>query len=1146
MSKKAEKWHLTLLLWGLIVLGLAASISMSGFVSWYQSQLRDKDAELQSTRQWLDLELEKIRRLLVETHSTSEQLIASQQPFQPDTKNDSLHLLKQEVDQLPAKLAIPGIDPALFELQRRIDQTQTLWQQSVSWKQEFDPYQQDILAETSLNRVRQKLYQLNEAFDIAEGKLNLQLARHINKWRQETPSQQPHLANQLLKQQNSIWPRAIKTVQNELHEIALLVELLASADKPEDLANLRLNRLLPAVDRMNRNIGLMKRSVQNHDNFIIPSTDPLKISLFGTGPESNRFDQPLSLYRLGLLELLNRYQQQAGAQHQLISKLTQNFDQELAALDRLGEIATIQLELQRDNVETDLNAALRQAFGWVVMLLFAFLFLGWMISRKISTQFDQLAILQTNNELILNSAGEGVIGLDTKAEHTFINPAAAQMLGASTKQLINIENRKFWKLDSGQVYPVEQLLNGQTDSIHNKEALFLRTDGSRFPVEYSAMPITRNQQIQGAVLTFMDISADKAAQIALENSERQFRDLSEKSLVGVYIIQDNYFTYVNPCLAEIFGYQKDEIENRLGPRELSHPEDWPKVKTNIAKRESGQTGAIHYKIRGLTKQGDVIHVELYGSPSIHGGRPAIMGTLLDITKRIESEAKVQYQAFYDQLTGLPNRTLFNDRLEHSLKIAQRKETQLAVLFLDLDRFKHVNDSLGHQVGDALLSSVAGRLNNVIRDNDTVARIGGDEFTIIIENISGPKEPATVANHILQRLSEPFQLADHDLYISTSIGICLYPQDGKDTKSLVKHADTAMYHAKKMGRSTYAFYSSALTTSAAKWLELETELRKAHLQQQFSLVYQPQINLANGSITCVEALLRWQHPTKGTISPGTFIPLAEETGLIVEIGDWVIAQVCKQLKEWQASDANPLQVAINVSTIQLHKGNIVKSIEQSIQATGIQPSCLELEITENCIMKNAEHCPEMLERLKDIGVTLAIDDFATGYSSLSLLKQLSIDKLKIDQSFISTLYNTNDSDSDSSNETIIKAITSLAKLLNLAVVAEGVETEAQLNFIRDNGCDFSQGYLHSKPLSPEDISQLIGLTTPDKPCSEKPCTEKQSSARGSDNRQPYDKPLKTSINQSPEDASIPAVEDSSAPTTDATAPVSPHSSTITDA
>ena len=1078
-SKETDRRHLSLLLWGLVILGMVASISMTGFTSWYQNQLREKHAELQSTRQGLDLELEKLRRLLVETHTTSEQLIISVEPFRPNSNNDSLQLLRQEIDGLRSKLVITGIEPALLELQKQIDQTQILWKKSLKWKQEFYPYQKDILSEISLNRVRQKLYQLNEAIGIVEGKHNLQIAQRINQWRQKPAFQQLLSANQLLKQQNGTWPRAVKAVQNELHEIALLVELLASEDEPEKIVNLRLNRLQPALDRMSRNIGLMEKSAQSNDSFAVPSTGPLKISLFGTRANSNRFDQPSSSFRLGLLELLNHYRKQASVGQELISALAKHFNQEMTALNSLEEIATIQLDLQRESVEAALSTTLHQALGWAIILLFGFLFLGWMISRRISSQFDQLAILQNNNELILNSAGEGVIGLNTEAEHTFINPSAAKMLGASTEQLLNIKNLKFWKLDLKHSYPIGRLLMEETDAIHNQEAIFLRTDGSSFPVEYSAMPIIRNQRVQGAVLTFMDISADKTAKEALENSERQFRDLSEKSLVGVYIIQDNYFTYVNPRLAEIFGYQKDEIENRQGPKELSHPEDWPRVKENIAKREAGKEDAIHYKIRGLTKQGEVIHVELYGSPSIHDGKPAIMGTLLDITERTESEAKVQYQAYYDQLTGLPNRTLFNDRLEHSLKIAQRKETQLAVLFLDLDRFKHVNDSLGHQVGDALLSSVAGRLNNVIRDNDTVARIGGDEFTIIIENISGPNEPATIANHILQRLTEPFQLADHDLYISTSIGISLYPQDAVSIKSLVKHADTAMYHAKSMGRSTYAFYSSALTTSAAKWLELETDLHEALRSQQLSLVYQPQINLIDGKVACVEALLRWQHPANGAISPSTFIPLANETGLIVEIGDWVIAQVCRQLKDWQENNYNPLQVTINVSTTQLEKGDIIESIKRSINTTGIDPSSLELEITENCIMENAELCPAILEQLKEIGVTLTIDDFGTGYSSLRLLKQLSVDKLKIDQSFISPLYEGKDINKDSSNETIIKTIISLAKLLNLTVVAEGVETEAQLNFIRKSGCSLSQGYLHSRPLSASNLIQFINLDTPNK-------------------------------------------------------------------
>ena len=1066
MSKGSRPGQLSLLLWALIILGLVASLSMTGFVSWYQKQLQDKNASLQVIEQAFDLELEKLRRLTVESHSANEHLILSEQPIAPSFSNSSLVLLELETIKLKQDYQISALQLALDRQLQQVRSIRLFWQESKLWKQHFDPIQQDLLAESSLDRARSRIVQLQETMGILEGQFNLASALQMRQWRKSAATESSQLAANLLNRQYSIWPRALKAVSSELNEIALLVELLASGTEIEELDNLKANRLQPAVDRLNRNIGQMGKVIRLHSEVPVPSTRPLMVALFGTGYNDQYPEEALSIYRLGLLELLRRYRQQSRIKAQLERNLEQQFEQSILTLVYLGETAKSFLRQEQKTTEAELSRSLRQAFTWVILLLIAFLMLGGLISKKISSQFTQLAILQDNNELILNAAGEGVIGLNRQAEQTFVNPAAAAMLGGSPEQLLQIQHQLFGQLPTEHNNPIQRLLRGHIENIHNREDRFQRIGGSEFPVQYSARPIHRDGEIQGAVLTFMDITADKQAQIALESSERQFRDLSEKSLVGVYIIQNDRFSYVNPRFAEIYGYLREEIEGRLGPQDITHPADWPEVKANISKRLSGDADAIHYKIRGLTNQGEVIHIELYGSNSMHRGQPAIVGTLLDVTERTRSEAKIQYQAYYDQLTGLPNRTLFNDRLEHSMRMAKREDSRMALLFLDLDRFKHINDSLGHQVGDALLSSVAGRLNNLLRENDTVARLGGDEFTVIVENVQTPHEPATVASNILQRLSEPFQLAGHDLYISASIGICLYPEDGQDSETLVKHADAAMYHAKNQGRSTYAFYTAELTTSAAEWLELETDLRKALLQQQLFLHYQPQIDLASGKLAGVEALIRWNHPQKGLIPPMKFIPLAEDTGLILEIGDWVISEACMQMNRWQQQGTNVSRMAINLSAIQLERGNIVESVKRAMHKSAINPENLELEITENSIMKSPEHCIEVLRKLRSTGISLSIDDFGTGYSSLSLLKELPINRLKIDRSFIADLC------VDPDDEAITKAIISMAKLLNLEVVAEGVETVEQLAFIRENGCDLSQGFLHSPPVSAERISNLV--------------------------------------------------------------------------
>ncbi|MCW8954418.1 MAG: EAL domain-containing protein, partial [Sulfurimonas sp.] len=425
-----------------------------------------------------------------------------------------------------------------------------------------------------------------------------------------------------------------------------------------------------------------------------------------------------------------------------------------------------------------------------------------------------------------------------------------------------------------------------------------------------------------------------------------------------------------------------------------------------------------------------------------------------------------YQAHHDVLTGLPNRILFNDRLMQSIKNAKRNKEEVALLFIDLDRFKHINDSLGHVVGDKVLQVIAGRLNNIVRDEDTVARLGGDEFTIILHGLKKETDASLLAQKILRSIAEVMFIDSHTLYISTSIGISVYPEDSKDINHLIKYADVAMYKAKEEGRNNFQYYSSNMTDLAFDRVVMETNLRIALEKEQFVVYYQPQVNAQNNKVIGMEALVRWQHPTMGLLLPDKFIPLAEDTGLIVQLDRWVMKQAMQQIAKWNKQGINTGVLALNLAMRQLYEEDFIHMFKKMINKTGCKPEWLELEVTEGDIMKKPQNTIEILNLISDMGVELAIDDFGTGYSSLSYLKRLPINKLKIDQSFIKDLPN------DEEDASITKAIISLAKSLKLSVIAEGVENEEQKEFLLENGCTNIQGYFYAKPMPAQDIEQIL--------------------------------------------------------------------------
>ncbi len=429
--------------------------------------------------------------------------------------------------------------------------------------------------------------------------------------------------------------------------------------------------------------------------------------------------------------------------------------------------------------------------------------------------------------------------------------------------------------------------------------------------------------------------------------------------------------------------------------------------------------------------------------------------------------QMEHLAHHDVLTDLPNRMLLQDRLDQAIELARRQGRELAVMFMDLDRFKHINDSLGHAIGDQLLQSVAQRLTGCVRHSDTVSRQGGDEFILLLSFIEHVKDAALSAKKILAALALPHRIGQQDLHISASIGISLFPSDGKDAETLIESADTAMYSAKKNGRNNYKFFEQNMNDLAVQRQSIEAGLRRALARQEFVLHYQPKINFHSGAIVGVEALIRWQHPELGLLPPAKFISIAEDCGLILPIGRWVLLEACRQSKAWQTAGLAPITVAVNTSALELHAKDFLENVHATLDDTGLVPCYLELELTESVLMRDAESTGVLLHALTDLGVKLAVDDFGTGYSSLSYLRRFPIDTLKIDQSFVNHITSNPD------DAAIVSAVISMGKSLRQRVIAEGVETEEQFAFLLSQNCDEGQGFYFSKAVNAEAFVALLG-------------------------------------------------------------------------
>ncbi len=525
----------------------------------------------------------------------------------------------------------------------------------------------------------------------------------------------------------------------------------------------------------------------------------------------------------------------------------------------------------------------------------------------------------------------------------------------------------------------------------------------------------------------------------------------------------------NPSAEAIFGYAAGEVIGESGYMLAEGTQDSERLASMWL--ELTQTHAqvsTRATLANKVKRGEIIHTEWYNTPLVdnEGKMIGVASLVQDITERLNTERTIHYMAHHDTLTGLPNRRLMQDRLNQAILQARRQQKHVALLFIDLDRFKLVNDTLGHETGDYVLRDVAKRLNKAVREGDTVSREGGDEFIIILPDLDKPEFAQGVANKILNELAKPIEVSGHELTVTASIGISHYPNDATDVQQLLKHADSAMYQAKDAGRNTARFFTSDLNFLLSKRLEVESRLRRGIERNEFFLRYQPQVDVLSGRITGVEALIRWNDPQNGEIFPKDFISIAEELGLIVPLGEWVFRTACQQIKAWDHEGYRDIVVSVNLSPRQFVSRKLLPSMKLTLLETGIDPSRLDLEITESMAMRNLEQSIEILAELRRMGTSVSIDDFGVGYSSLGQLRRLPAQTLKIDESFISLIPD------DANSCSITEAIIAMAKRLQLRTVAEGVETQAQLDFLRANGCDTYQGFLFAKPLTAIDVTAMF--------------------------------------------------------------------------
>ncbi len=698
------------------------------------------------------------------------------------------------------------------------------------------------------------------------------------------------------------------------------------------------------------------------------------------------------------------------------------------------------------------------------------------LEDKVASRTAELLTANTRLKLqaaALEAASNSIAITDIQGNLVWTNPAFLTMTGYSSEEVLGQNPRILKSAVQDREFYSNLWATINAGNTWHGEIVNRRKNGTLYTEEMTIAPVSlKPQAITHFVAIKQDITERKEAEQALREAEEKYRAIFEDAVIGIFQTTPNGRPLqVNRAFARMHGYDSPgqflaEVANM---RELmvdpDHYESVRAVDDNGSVRSAEVE--IYCRDRAVKRW---MRANARGVLAADGKLMRVEGTVEDITDRKFAEERVQFLAYYDALTTLPNRTLLQDRLGKALAAARRHKERVAVLFLDLDRFKIINDSLGHSVGDQLLQQVAQRLQAQAREQDTVARVGGDEFLITLAGIRDVSDAAAISKRLANAMTAEFVVQGHTLNIGCSIGISVFPEHGHDAETLIKNADAAMYSAKECGQGSYQFFTETMNTQVVERLTLESSLRGSLDRHELSLVYQPQMNIATGRIIGIEALLRWQHPELGPIPPGKFIRVAETSGLIIPIGEWVLTTACSQARAWQKEGLLAVPIAVNVSALQFRHEGFLDLIRRVLRETQLAPEYLELELTESLLLSNADVMFAVLDELKDLGLKLAIDDFGTGYSSLSYLRQFHVDKLKIDRTFIRNVAQNSD------DAAIASAIINMAKGLNLKVIAEGVETELQMSFLREQKCDEIQGYYFSKPLIAEKIAAMLRDTS----------------------------------------------------------------------
>ena len=696
-------------------------------------------------------------------------------------------------------------------------------------------------------------------------------------------------------------------------------------------------------------------------------------------------------------------------------------------------------------------------------------------NQRLRTQFQELTEREERFRQIAENVREVFFVISAKTDEIlYISPTYEKVWGRSCQSLYEDPQSWLFAIHPEDSFKAIATIETQfrTGDDFEEEYRIIRPDRSICWVRVRAFPV---RDVMGKVNRFVgiaeDITSRREAEEALRKSEEQFRLTFEMAPIGMAISSlKGKFTRVNRALCEALGYSKAELLE-LSFAEISHPDDW-EIHHNLEQKliDSAES-SFQIEKRFIAKNGRVVDTLLKVVVMCDSqNRPLHFNNqIVDITERKHMEQQLLHDALHDALTGLPNRALFVDRLEQQLKRSQRQDSYLfAVLFLDLDRFKVVNDSVGHLVGDKLLIEIARRLEKSIAPTDTVARLGGDEFTILLEDISNRSEATLVAESIYQTLTFPFHIDGYELFTTASIGIALSSHGYENPEDILRDADLTMYSAKEHGKARYEVFDYSLRDRALQRLELETDLRRALEREEFEVYYQPITSLSLGTLAGFEALARWNHPTKGSIKPVDFIPVCEETGLIVPLGNWLLKEACKAARNWQLKypEHPAIKMSVNLSAQQFREPQLIDEIEHILRETGLSGKFLKLEITESILIDNLETVTEIILHLRKQEIQFSIDDFGTGYSSLSYLHRFPVDTIKIDRSFVSQMH------ANGENSAIVRAIVTLAHMLNMDIIAEGIETTAQLAQLKLLECEYGQGFFFSKPLSRKDAEAFI--------------------------------------------------------------------------